>query len=334
MFEQDIQLARLLLEKCQASRLRRDDLQANLVQQETELDQQLSLRREREGYADLMAKAAALLDRPDLEVRAPDTTELEVRVLELREEVDAVTQQSAQFEELLSELETRAPEIVANARGEVAGPMVSDEQSQTEPGLDDSPEDQAAPVYEQADAEPADEISTATEVESEQEVAEEEPVAEAYDAGNLLKRFNLHALKTKEAFTYGRGAAYVIDASSVLERVPNYDITIRGGEPSAIRDELLRDFDQLSRELSGTFYLVFDSWYHPLVSVGNRVGSIYTTGELEGTRDGARRRVVDLVKELDGKHRNLCVVTSDDELAGRFRNDDLFIISLAEFFNF
>ena len=351
MFEQDIELARLLIAKCQASQNQRDELQAALTERAQELEQQQSLKREREGYADVMAKAASLLERPDLQIALPDTTELETQVSELEEQANTASEQAAQFEELLDELASRAPEIVEKARAEA--------EEQQESRLDESagepePEETSEPVGDAVEKEPTDDPGDAELPSTDETAAEDnasvdaEPEEEAYsqdryeageetnayDAGNLLKRFNLHALKTKEAFTYGRGAAYLVDASTVLERVPNYDIAIRGGEESTLRDELLRDLDHLSKELSGTFYAVFESWYHPLISVGNRVGAIYTTGELEGTRDGARQRTLELANELKDKHRTICIVTSDDDLAKLFEPDSVFIISLAEFFNF
>jgi hypothetical protein len=361
MFEQDIVLARLLLEKCQASQQRRDEVHGELRQREDELAEQTAMRQSRENYADILAKAAALLERPDLQVETPDTTDLETYVHTLRDEAEVVTRQASQFEDLLAELEARAPEIVATARGEMpeAGAVMAEadaddmasedaaeggEGEETTGEVEPAEEEEAAaeePAAEDAGIEPEEdagaELDDAAGETYRSEPAEEEDLSrgdDGYDAGNLLKRFNLHSLKTKEAFTYGRGAAYIVDASSVLERVPNYDLTIRGGEESALRDELLRDFDHLSRELSGTFYIVFDSWYHPLASIGNRVAAVYTTGDTEGTRDGAHKRIRDLIREVRNKHRSLCLVTNTDDLADQVRSDELFIISLADFFNF
>lgn len=378
MFEQDVQLAKLLLEKYDNSQQRREQFHEELAAKRAELEELSEVRRSRESYADILAKAASLLERPDLQVSDPETSELEEEVLRLQESYDKADAEYSQFDELVEQLRERAPEIVKAAREALASnppdlggdegdaldaPSIHDGSTEDDEGgygynpgaaVEESNVEHHHPAGHDVEGLAEEEEVLEEGLETEEVGAELAPEAaellpedessfsenggpedgeEAIDAGNLLKRFNLHALKTKEAFTYGRGAGYVVDATSVLSRIPNYDITIRDGEDSTIRDELLRDFDQLSRELSGTFYIVFDSWYHPLVTIGNRVAAIYATGEGEGTREAAHNKLREVTREIERKHKSICVITGDDDLASTLKDREVFVISLNDFFN-
>lgn len=147
-----------------------------------------------------------------------------------------------------------------------------------------------------------------------------------------LSRFNLSNLKRREAFTHGRGAAYIIDASSVLERVPNYDHYVRGIELEEAREELIRDFDILGRELSGSFHLVFSAWFQYATRHGNNVSVEFSTGPDEGTKDASDRRLRELVFEMTAKLRPVCVITGDRELLESVRGQGIHPILLGEFF--
>ncbi len=147
-----------------------------------------------------------------------------------------------------------------------------------------------------------------------------------------LGRFNLANLKRREAFTHGRGAAYIIDASSVLERVPNYDHYVRGIEVEAAREELIRDFDILGRELSGTFHLVFSAWFQYTTPHGNNLTVEFSTGPGEGTKEASDRRLRELVFEMTAKLRPVCVITGDRELLESVRGQGIHPILLGEFF--
>src|SRR5690606_2539796 len=94
-----------------------------------------------------------------------------------------------------------------------------------------------------------------------------------------LSRFNLDHLKKKEAFTFGRGAAYVVDGESVLDRLPYYDYSLRGVLEAQTRDELARDIDVLSTELHGKFHIVYSSAHKPSIQLGEHVSLDCADGE-------------------------------------------------------
>lgn len=190
-----------------------------------------------------------------------------------------------------------------------------------------------------ADEEQDAEAETEAQVEAPAEPAVAEPAPEeqappisSADAELSLKRFNVSNLKRREAFTHGRGAAYIIDASSVLERVPNYDHYVRGIEPEQAREELIRDFDVLTRELSGTFHLIFNAWFQYAAVHGNTLTVEFGTGPGEGTKEASDRRLRELVFEMTAKLRPVCIVTGDSTLADSVRGQGIHIIPLGEFF--
>lgn len=162
--------------------------------------------------------------------------------------------------------------------------------------------------------------------------AADEPATGSGETDISLRRFNVSNLMRREAFTHGRGAAYIVDATSVLERVPSYDHYVRGIEPDQAREELIRDFDVLTRELSGTFHLIFDAWFQYAATHGNTLTVEFGTGPGEGTKEASDRRLRELVFEMTAKLRPVCIVTGDSTLADSVRGQGIHIIPLGEFF--
>jgi hypothetical protein len=207
------------------------------------------------------------------------------------------------------------------AEGEAGESLAGEPDAMPAPAPVDEPEAQAA-GEEQAQA--ADEAGEA-----------DAPVTHTdhgIDPEISLGRFNLANLKRREAFTHGRGAAYIIDAASVLERVPNYDHYVRGIELEQTREELIRDFDILGRELSGTFHLVFSQWFQYTTQHGNNLTVEFSTGPNEGTKEASDRRLRELVFEMTAKLRPVCVITGDRELLESVRGQGIHPILLGEFF--
>ena len=207
----------------------------------------------------------------------------------------------------------------------------ADDAAETEP----DPEAAEAAIEQPAEV-AATEASgdSAEETDAPQEAGSETAAASGMDsdAKASLHRFNLSNLKRRESFTHGRGAAYIIDASSVLERVPNYDHYVRGIELEQAREELIHDFDVLGRELSGTFHLVFSSWFQYKVTHGNNLTVEFGSGPAEGTKEASDNRLRELVFEMTAKLRPVCVVTGDSAMADNVRGQGIHIIPLGEFF--
>jgi len=319
MYEQDIELARLLLERLTELDKRAESLHAELDDTRKELQNIATVRDERAQYMDILSRAARLLERPDLEVESPQTSELENRETELIAHIDELHREALTYRELSSELSQRAPHLLSAAKGDAAPAAAPALAAAAE-----APADEPAPVQEPA-AEPAPE-----------EGGSESPFGAGMSADDdptlILNRFNINNLKTKESFTFGRGAAYLVDGTSVLERVPHYDTHFRAMKDTAARDELIRDIDALSRELSGAFHVVFSSWHQPAIATSHDVGVEYGTGEGEGTKLAGDRKLRELAIELGGQDRSLCIVTGDSTLADSLRGPGVHIISLGEFF--
>ena len=145
-----------------------------------------------------------------------------------------------------------------------------------------------------------------------------------------LSRFNLDHLKKKEAFTFGRGAAYIVDGDSVLDRLPYYDFSLRGVLENQTRDELARDIDVLSTELHGSFHIVYGSQYNSSINLGDDVSLNCADGE--GGKEAADDHVRLLVSELIAKHTCVCVITGDVALADSVRGQSIHILQLHDFF--
>ena len=145
-----------------------------------------------------------------------------------------------------------------------------------------------------------------------------------------LSRFNLDHLKKKEAFTFGRGAAYVVDGESVLDRLPYYDYSLRGVLEAQTRDELARDIDVLSTELHGKFHIVYSSAHKPSIQLGEHVSLDCADGE--GGKEAGDEHVRALVSDLIAKHTCVCVITGDVALADSVRGQSIHILQLHDFF--
>jgi len=343
MYEQDIELAKLLLEKLTNLAQRGDKVRAELLAAQQELDQSSEIRDQRSSYTDILSRAAALLDRPDLQVESPETSELEQRVQALNEQLQEVDREAQQYRGLIGELEQRAPDLVsvASERAEPAPGSATTETAAMEPEPladapesfpDEPPHDMGTPEHsaeEQAENPP---VATAVATEEPPAATDEEP-ATATDADSSIEAlFSLESLKAEQA-EFGRNAAIVIDATSVIERVPLYDRNLQGMDELTARDRLIRNVDRLSQELSGSFYLVFSSWHQPLVTYGNNVSNTFATGTGEGTKDGANRRLRQVVSDLREQQRRVCVVTGDRDLAESLSPDGVRIVGLGSFFN-
>ena len=75
MYEQDVKLARMLVEKIKALRSEEDSVKHDLDQARQELSRVEQIREERDAYLAILSEAADLLDSKDLVVDNPDTTE-------------------------------------------------------------------------------------------------------------------------------------------------------------------------------------------------------------------------------------------------------------------
>lgn len=418
MFEQDIELTRLLLNKLTELDARGEQLRGEIGECQGRLDESQSVRAEREQYLDVLARAAQLLERTDLTVDSPEISALELKMSELTDGLEALDQEMLQYRKLVDELRERAPDLLAAAREGGPPAAVEPEEEpeyaplepvEEEPPADEEfepeeepespfaeaavePEEEVEEFEEAEEAEPSPapvaiaepepiaaeeeseiefepepepeaEIEAVAEFESEPEPAAEaeaepEPAAEpegpveielqeelapqtnggeigapaAYERSMALDQlFDVKDLKVKEAFTYGLGAAYIVDATSVLDRVPNYDQHFRALQENQVRDELIGDLDRLSREISGDFYVVFISPHEISVPFGTHVFVQHPDGD--GSKEAASMHIVQLVKNITSEDRVVCVVTGDTVLAENVSDTKVHVIPLGEFFN-
>ncbi len=419
MYEQDVKLAKMLVDKIKTIRGEEGSVRENLEKAREELQRVQQIREERDTYLAILSEAADLLDSKDLVIENPDTTEqqetvdnLEFKLEELDEEsqkysrlIESLRDKAPQlFEEIKTDDPTAAPELSEEAlevAGEEATAQVED--SATEQEAEDAEpeaepdEDAAEDAFEEgavetvaeeeaeghedqadedsasdaADEEPAEPDTLEVHVASKdydedtdqhsngngaQEIAavdaEAESVAASADslpapgpaeeaeAGvvkvavespeRTLSRFNLDHLKKKEAFTFGRGAAYIVDGDSVLDRLPYYDYSLRGVLENQTRDELARDIDVLSTELHGKFHIVYSSMYKPSIQLGEYVTLDCADGD--GGKDAGDEHVRNLVSDLIAKHTCVCVITGDVALADSVRGQSIHILQLHDFF--
>jgi len=367
MYEQDIELTRLLLNKLTELDAQGESLRAEIYQCQAELDSSQSVRSEREQYLDVLARAAQLLDRTDLEVDSPQLSELEQRMADLQGRLGGLDEEVRQYRTLVDELRERAPGLLEAATGDSAPPAepaalaaVDDEEfepeeepggdyeaystSDTEPAEEEAPFAEAAVAGDEAgeaaepavmEIEPAAAVEFAASAVAVEPRGEEQPetaAAASYEPETALDQlFDIKDLKVKEAFAYGLGAAYIVDATSVLDRVPNYDQHFRALQADQVRDELIRDLDRLSREISGDFYVVFDAAHRATVSTGTHVFVEYVEGN--GSKDAANERITELVAQMNEQERIACVVTGDSGLAEDVADDNVYVIPLGNFFN-
>lgn len=354
MYEQDIELTRLLLGKLTELDAQGEQLRSEISQCRSQLDESQLVRDERDQYVDVLTRAAQLLERNDLEVESPEVSALELQINELTDKLQALDQEVLQYRKLVDELRERAPNLLAAATEEqpVAEPEEAYLEEEPEPEVDpESPfaeaavdtvreaEDEAEPDSAELDAEAdlaaAEDLPPVIDEFEENEAAESDgqaPVAGAYEREIALDQlFDLKDLKVKEAFTYGLGAAYIVDATSVLDRVPNYDQHFRALQEDQIRDQLIGDLDRLSREISGDFYVVFISTHEAAIPTGTHVFVEHAEGD--GSKEAADMHIVQLVRNIVADDRVACVVTGDAVLAENVRDEKVHVIPLGEFFN-
>ena len=444
MYEQDVKLAKLLVEKINELSNAEESVKNDLENAREELTRVVGIREERDAYLDILSEAASLLDSKDLVVENPETGDqqenvdnLEFRLEELDEErqkynrlIDALREKAPQlFDESAAEEEEAAEEEPTEPETEET--IASLEEVETDEFSDQSegsesteePEDEEDDDSADSEEEPVAEILAEEEEavenmddtsdsddedeeedhdddddgEDEDEAEEFRDQLEEVKVENLsisnnghsqptetftvtnengssidedtavivepasdtvpdvaisvepvvieenttvkvavespertLSRFNLDHLKKKEAFTFGRGAAYIVDGDSVLDRLPYYDFSLRGVLENQTRDELARDVDVLSTELHGLFHIVYNSQYSSSLSLGDNVSIECADGN--GDKDDADARVRELVSELIAKHTCVCVITGDVALADSVRGQGIHILQLHDFF--
>jgi len=117
MHEKDIELARLLIARDTELRERSAVLQTELNAVESRVAEAKAQSEQRDAYADILAKAADLLQRSDLTVETPDTGEDEARLAELQQQVSELEAQDQQYQELINALKERAPQLFDAATG-------------------------------------------------------------------------------------------------------------------------------------------------------------------------------------------------------------------------
>lgn len=446
MYEQDVKLARMLIEKITAIRSEEDSVKSALSNAQAELERIQQIREERDAYLAILSEAADLLDSKDLVIENPDTTEQQEQVDNLEYKIEELDEESQKYNRLMEALREKAPQLFESFDGasgtgsseqpeadeeleseetsasleeviEEAEPaaVISDGEAESaeydddnDDAEDETQEEDAADSLEEGAAEletaAAGTITHEAEPETPEEVADgsddeldveadlsedsatEAPTLEihvssnghagevesvnsgngsheavAEDAGGgdaaielstqpvaaeevqvsavkvavesperTLSRFNLDHLKKKEAFTFGRGAAYIVDGDSVLDRLPYYDFSLRGVLEIQTRDELARDIDVLSTELHGKFHIVYNSRYKPSISLGEDVTLDCANGD--GGKDAADEHIRNLVSELIAKHTCVCVITGDVALADSVRGQSIHILQLHDFF--
>ncbi|MBN2081251.1 NYN domain-containing protein [bacterium] len=330
MYEQDIELTKLLLDKLHQLDEHGEALRSKVEQLQGELEETVNIRDERESYLDVLSRAANLLDRSDLQVESPETTTLESEINDLKSQMEAIDQEVIQYRKLVDELRERAPKLLqAASTNEPDAPN-------GEPAADkvDAEEVGSTSPFDQPEPAPAGDDPPAEGAGSSEEPAPVAAPAEHVEFSRpteLSQLFNLKDLKVKEAFTYGLGAAYIVDATSVLDRVPHYDKHFLALPEAQIRDELINDINWLSSQISGDFFIIFTTPYEPAIERSAHV-KIEFAGD-ETTKEQADNRVLEMVSEILDKDRVACVVTGDSTLGDTVRNQDVHVIALGDFFN-
>jgi hypothetical protein len=160
MHEKDIELARLLIAREAEMRAKDEALRHELQAVQQRVDEARALSEQRDAYADILAKAADLLQRSDLAVEMPDTAEDESRLAELTTELGALEAQEQQFQDLVHALKDRAPQLFDAATGalKVADDSGSPEATTAGAEPEAAAADQAEPA---SSVEPAEDVSAA-----------------------------------------------------------------------------------------------------------------------------------------------------------------------------
>lgn len=306
MLKQDVELAKLLLEKSDSMLLRARELQGELDGVEDRLLEARSLKEERGGYEDVLARAAELLGREDLKVEPPQTDDLEEHASLIREELDKVLSESSEYARLLSTLRERAPQVMAAAGDEAPRASANglpDEAGDEEDGAP-HPKGGALPQISQARFSGGGE-----------------------DAA-LLSHFNLPLIQSKVG---PAGLAVVIDASSVIERVPFYDRHRLAVDEAGARDALVKDIAVLGGQVQCGFHLIFNAAHDTDIPHGGNI-LIEDGGGGDDARELVSQRVQALVSVYNGQGIPVAVVTGSPGLAETVRQGGAQAFQLAEFF--
>lgn len=329
MFEQDIELTRLLLDKVAALSSQGDKLRSELEQAEAELAKTQQVREERKNFQDVLARAADLLDRADLQVESPATTEQEEGVNALRAQLDEVDQAILTHRQVIDDLESSAPELVDAARASAS----TIEEPTTEEFSDSQvDEHERVEIEEEPSAEETADQGVAEHIDEDGAPEPSIAAADGHEWPAVAQLFNLEELRIKETFTYGKDAAFVIDATSVLARVPHYDRHFRALNEADISNELVGDIDRLSHEISGDFHVFFANQPPPSVEHSPQVIIHQITGESESGEASISEHVIDKITELRAQERVVCLVSGDVELTEAVAGPEIYIIPLSEFF--
>jgi hypothetical protein len=188
MHEKDIELARLLIARDTELRERSAALQAELDGIQARVAEAKALSEQRDAYADILAKAADLLNRGDLAVEAPDTSADEARLAELQAQVGELEAQDRQYQELITALKERAPQLFDAATGALLSSPAEPSAAEAEaPAVTEEPQAKAEPPAAPEEDLPAEEAAAsgaASEPEPEP-AAEPEPEAASAPAAEL-----------------------------------------------------------------------------------------------------------------------------------------------------
>lgn len=386
MHEKDIQLARLLIARQNELNANGEALRQQVRGVQERIDAASQAAAERNQYADILARAADLLQRSDLTVDAPDTSAEEAELETLRGQLDELEAQEGQFRELVEQLRQQAPQLFDAATGELS---LDGNQTASENGAEEAPEtaeavSSAAPeeataaadeqggpeaLAAEAPAMPAADSPAATEEADGEDWDESvkvfvagrqkqltpedeeylsrmpapsaEPEAAAVSAPDeplnddeldrFLGRFNMDTIQRQAIQALAADAVFVVDAASVMNNIPYYDNSIRGGPVKFIRDEMLRDFGLLARHLDRSVHLVLDHEHVPEAPLAARL----TLQTLRGGDQGQRAAQDTLLKSVlaDAAQRTqVCLVTGELGLGGGLRSRRVQFLPVADFF--
>jgi hypothetical protein len=381
MHEKDIQLARLLIARQSELAASGDLLRAKLADVEGRLEQRRKAVAERDTYADILAKAANLLQRDDLTVEAEDHSAEEEELAQVQAELAELETHEAQFRELTDALREKAPQLFDAATGELS---VS---SSPVPPVASQPVAEAAVETAEADAASTEDIGAGTPAQSNgssahaeapgpqaaaqaedwdesvkvyvagrqreltpedeeylarasavQTAVAETPPASAPDEPltddeleRFLTRFNMDVIQRQVIQSLGPEACFVIDGASVMNNIPYYDHSIRGGPVRFIRDELLRDFGLLSRHLDRAVHVVLDHEHAPELPLSAKLSLQALSGDEQGNRSAQDRLLKEVLADA-AQRTQVCLVTGELTLGGSLRSRRVQFLPVADFF--
>jgi hypothetical protein len=306
MLKQDVELAKLLMEKSNGLLSRARELQAELDGVEDRLLEARSLKDERGAYEEVLLRAAELLGREDLKVASPETDDLEEHAELLKEDLDKVLGESSEYARLLSTLRERAPQILRAAGGDVDEPVPGAAAASNGAGGGASPVLAGGPL-------PA---------------IDQARFNANGDEAAILSHFNLAAIQSKAG---SAGLAVILDCSSVIERVPFYDRHRLAQDEAGSRDTLVKDIAVLGSQVQCGFHLIFNGPHKSSVPVGGNI-LIEDAGGGDDAREQVSARVAELVSVYNHQGIPVAVVTGSPGLAETARQGGAQAFQLAEFF--